>query len=55
MKSESQGMPWIVTHIGQGEMVDDWWQCAPGKMAAPPTLRWESGGKSIFLVYTVNK
>ena len=36
--------PWIVTHIGQDGMVDDWWQSAPGKIAAPPTLRWESGG-----------
>ena len=34
--------PWIVLHIGQGGMVDDWWQSAPGKIAAPPTLRWES-------------
>ena len=36
-------------------MVDDWWQSAPGKIAAPPTLRWESGGGSvvIFPVYTV--
>ena len=22
--------PWIVTPIGQGGMVDDWWQSAPG-------------------------
>ena len=26
-------------------MVDEWWQSAPGKIAAPPTLNWESGGK----------
>ena len=26
-------------------MVDDWWQSAPGKIAAPPTLSWESGAK----------
>ena len=36
-------------------MVDDWWQSAPGKVAAPPTLRWEcgGGGAAIFPVYTV--
>ena len=27
--------PWIVTHIGQDGMVDDSWQSAPGKIAAP--------------------
>ena len=32
--------PWIVTHIGQGGMVDDRWQSAPGKITA-----WESGVK----------
>ena len=37
--------PWKVTQLGQGGMVDDWWQSAPGKIAAPPPLRWESGGK----------
>ena len=37
--------PWIVTHIGQGGMVDGWWQSATGKIAAPPTLRRESGVK----------
>ena len=51
--SESQGGPWIVTGIGQGGMVDDWWQSAPGKIAALPTLRWEYGWKSaaIFPIY----
>ena len=44
MKSESQEGPWIRTHVGQGGMVDEWWQSAPGKIVAPPTLRWESGG-----------
>ena len=46
VESASDGIdgPWIVTTIGQGGMVDDWWQSAPGKIAAPPTLRWESGG-----------
>ena len=36
-------------------MVDDWWQSAPGKIAAHPTLRWESGGESaaIFPVNTL--
>ena len=31
------------------------WQCAPGKTAAPPTFRWESGWKkfAIFPRYTV--
>ena len=45
---------WTLDSDTQGEMVDDWWQPAPGKIAAPPTLRWESGGKSaaIFLVNT---
>ena len=30
--------PWItiVAHIAQGGMADDWWQSAPGKIAAPP-------------------
>ena len=32
-----------MTHIGQDGMVDDWWH-APGKIAAPPTLRWKLGG-----------
>ena len=44
MKSESQGGPWIVTHIGQGGMVDGWWQSAPRQIAAPLTLRWEKWG-----------
>ena len=43
VESTSDG-PWIVTHIDQSGMVDDWWQSVPGKLAAPPTLRWESGG-----------
>ena len=54
--SASDG-PWIVTHIGQGGVVDDWWRSAPGKIAAPPTLRWESrrgGGAAIFPVNTVH-
>ena len=34
-----------MTHIGQGGMADDWWQAAPGKIAAPPILSWESGAK----------
>ena len=44
---ESHGIdgPWIVAHIGQGGMADDWWQSAPGKIAAPPILNWESGAK----------
>ena len=29
VESTSDG-PWIVTHIGQGGMVDDWWHSAPG-------------------------
>ena len=33
-----------MTDIGQGGMVDDWGQSAPGKIDAPPTWRWESGG-----------
>ena len=47
IESTSDGIdrPWIVTHIGQGGMVDGWWQSAPGKITAPPTLRWEPGGK----------
>ena len=34
-ESTSDGIdgPWIVTHIGQGGMVHDWWQSAPGKIA----------------------
>ena len=34
-----------MAHIGQGGMADDWWQSAPGKIAAPPILSWESGAK----------
>ena len=37
--------PWVVTHIGQGGMADDWWQSVSGKIAAPPILSWESGAK----------
>ena len=29
-------------------MVDDWWQSAPGKIAAPPISIWESGGGGKF-------
>ena len=36
--------PGFVPDIGQGEMVDDWWESAPGKIATHPNLRWESGG-----------
>ena len=50
VESTSDG-PWIVTHIDQGGMVDDWWQSAPGKITAPPTLRWESGGKKQGITY----
>ena len=56
MKSESQGRPWMVTHIGQCGMVDDWWQSAPGKITTSMTLRWESGGKKrgyLSGIYTV--
>ena len=45
-----------MTHIGHGGVVDDWWQPAPGKITAPPTLRWESGGggsAAIFPVYEI--
>ena len=44
VESTSDGIdgPWMVTR--QGGMVDDWWQSAPGKIAAPPTLIWEWGG-----------
>ena len=38
-----------MTHIGQGGMVDDWWQSAPGKIAEPPTWRRESGGAGVRL------
>ena len=34
-----------MAHIGKGGMADDWWQSAPGKIAAPPILSWESGAK----------
>ena len=34
-----------MTHIGQGGMVDDWWQSAPGKIAEPLILSWETGTK----------
>ena len=32
VESTSDGIdgPWIVAHIGQGGMVDDWWQSTPG-------------------------
>ena len=47
--------PWIVPHIGQDGMVDDWWQSAPGKIAAPPTLRWKSwGGGGSAAIFPVN-
>ena len=42
-----------MAHIDQGGMVDDWWQSAPGKIAAPPTLRWESGGKKCGYLFGV--
>ena len=58
VESTSDGIdgPWIVIHIGQGGMVDDWLQSAPGKIAAPPppTLIWKLGGggsAAIFPVY----
>ena len=35
-------------------MVDDWLQSAPGKVAAPPTLRWESGGGGSEAIFPVN-
>ena len=58
VESTSDGIdgPWIVAHIGQGGMADDWWQSAPGNIAAPPILSWESGAENaaIFLVYTVH-
>ena len=40
VESTSDGIdgPWIVTHIGQGGMADDWWQ---------------SGSLAIFPIYTV--
>ena len=35
-------------------MADDWWQSAPGKIAPPPILSWESGAKKYGdPVYTV--
>ena len=47
IESNSDGIdgPWRVAHIGQGGMADDWWQSAPGKIAAPPILSWGSGAK----------
>ena len=46
-ESTSDGIdgPWIVAHIGQGGMANDWWQSAPGKISAPLILSWESGAK----------
>ena len=44
----------MVTHIGQGGMVDDWWQSAPGKITTPPTLIWESGGGGSVAIFSVN-
>ena len=51
VESTSDGIdgPWIVAHIGQGGMADDWWQPAPGKIAAPPILSWESGAKNAVI------
>ena len=58
VESTSDGIdgPWIVAHI-EGGMADDGWQSAPGKMATPPILSWESGAKNaaIFPVYTVHE
>ena len=47
VESISDGVdgPWIVAHIGQRGVADDWWQTAPGKIAAPPILSCESGAK----------
>ena len=47
VESTSDGIdgPWIVAHIGQGGMADDWCQSAPGKIAAPPILSWKPGAK----------
>ena len=39
-----------MTHIGQGGMVDDWWQSAPGKIEAPLILSWESGAKNAWYI-----
>ena len=36
-----------MAHIGQGGMVDDWWESTPGKIAAPQILSWESGAKKM--------
>ena len=49
--------PWIVTHIGQDGMIDDWWHFAPGKIAAPQFWYGNLGGKSaaIFPVYRVTE
>ena len=43
-----------MTHIDQGGMVDDWWQSAPEKITAPPTLRWKSGGGGNVAIFPVN-
>ena len=58
VESTSDGIDgtWIVTHIGQDGMVDDWWQSAPGKIAAQhPDFDMGIWGKNaaIFPVYTV--
>ena len=37
-----------MTYIGQGRMVE---LSAPGKIAAPPTLRWESGGGGSVAIF----
>ena len=45
-----------MAHIAQGGMADDWWESAPGKIAAPPVLSWESGAKNcgdLSGIYTV--
>ena len=43
--------PWIVTHIGQGGMVDDWWQSAPGRSPHPNFDMgiWGGGGSTGYL------
>ena len=41
-------------NIGQGGMVDDWWQSAPGKMATPFEMGIGWGSAAIFMVNTVH-
>ena len=43
------GQPGRALERQKDGMVDDWWQSVPGKITAPPTLRWESGGKSVAI------